>query len=404
MPRDRFDNKNSDYEDIFSNSSTDEFEDFYSGIKDDEYEDVSSFSDGFVPKTAPTSERVRQQIEYSDINQVYENMAPEPEKKKKKKKRHPIRNFIILLLTVALVLTGTAGYFAYSTADSLLSSINTQEPLKENEYIDESLLYSNENQTNILLVGIDAREGDTVSRSDTMMLLTLDHENGQIKLTSFLRDSYVQIAGGRKEKLNAAYARYGIQGLVDTLELNFRVSIPYYVLVDFEIFQTIVDELGGISVEVTQKESDYTYNSGKVSVPVRIEAGESVLLNGEEALWYSRIRYLDSDFMRTKRQRKVITAIIDKLKQQDINDLLELAETIAPLVTTNLPKDDIWKIGVTSLKNKAWEYQIVQQQIPAPDTWTSKSISGVGDSLVMDLEQNTEILQDFLDKKQSYEK
>lgn len=402
MSRNRFDNSNDDFEDIYSNSSADEYEDFFSNSDvEDEYEDFSSFSDNKDHSETPPVRRVRQQIEYSDINRVYENVTPEPEKKKKKK--HYFRNFFIFFLVLVLALTGTAGYFAYSMVESVLSLVNTQEALEENEYIDESLLYCDDEQTNILLVGIDAREGDTVSRSDTMILLTIDHKNGQLKLTSFLRDSYVQIAGGRKEKLNAAYARQGIQGLVNTLELNFKVSIPYYVIVDFEIFQTIVDELGGITVSVTQKESDYTYNSGKVGVPVRIEAGENVKLNGEEALWYSRIRYLDSDFMRTQRQRKVITAIIDQMKKKDISELIDLAKVIAPLIITNLPEKDIWSIGFDSLKNKIWEFPIVQQQIPAESTWESKSISGVGSSLVMDLDENVEILHSFLADVQNYE-
>ena len=109
--------------------------------------------------------------------------------------------------------------------------------------------------------------------------------------------------------------------LSDTLELNFKVDIQYYALVDFEIFITIVDELGGINVDVTEKESYYTYHSGDVKVPVRIEAGEDVLLNGEQALWYSRIRYLDSDFQRTQRQRKVITAIVDKASTKSPKEL-----------------------------------------------------------------------------------
>ncbi len=408
--------KNDEFEDIFSNSSNaDEYEDIYSSSDaKNEYEDISSFSseqedevyeedyvsDDFTVKyNSAVQNRRRQEIQYDDISDVFSGMAPE--EKKKKKKGHPVRNTFLVFLCIVLVLVSCVGFYGYSTVNKLLSSFDSKEQIVDNEYISESLLYSDDEQVNILLVGVDAREGETESRSDTMMLVTLDNKNGEIKLTSFLRDSYVEIAGRKKkEKLNAAYMRGGIQTLIDTLELNFKVSIPYYAVVDFVIFTTIVDELGGINVDVTEKESYYTYHSGKVGVPVRIEAGEDVLLNGEQALWYSRIRYLDSDFMRTQRQRKVISAIVEKTLQQDIMTMIGLAETIIPLVKTNLSSKEIMDIGVKALLKQAYSYPIVQQQIPAEKTWSSKSISGVGSCLVMDFEKNVKIMQNFLSEKQ----
>ena len=426
MADNRFNNSNDDFEDIFSNSSkNDEFKDIFSGLQGiDEYDDISSFSrtlggtdddkscgstddyfdsDFSVKYNSAVQNRRRQEIQYGDVNDVYGDISSGSKKPKKSKKRHPVRNTVLILLALVIVALSAVGFYGYNTVQKLLASFDTDEQLVENEYISSAELYSDPDQINILLVGVDAREGDTVSRSDTMMLLTIDNKNDQLKLTSFLRDSYVQIAGRKKEKLNASYFRGGIQMLVDTLELNFKVDIPYYVLVDFDIFTAIVDELGGITVDVTQKESDYTYNSGFVNVPVRIEAGENVLLNGEQALWYSRIRYLDSDFMRTQRQRKVISAIVAKARQQKPSELLDLAETVIPMVKTNMSSDEMMKFGIDALKNKAYNYDIVQQQIPADGTWSSKVISGVGDSLVMDLDENANILKAFLQEKQIVE-
>lgn len=417
MADNRFNNFDGDFEDIFSNSSkNDEFEDVFSNSENDEFEDVSSFS-GKAPKTNNTDEyfnddftvkynsavqnRRRQEIQYEDVTSVYGDLSSDSEKKRKKKKRHPVRNTFIVLLCLIIAGVSCVGFYAYDTATRLLSSFDNDEQLEENLYIDSSMLYSDPDQINVLLIGVDAREGDTDSRSDTMILVTLDNKNGQIKLTSFLRDSYVEIAGrDRHSKLNSAYFRGGIQMLVDTLELNFGVEIPYYALVDFEIFTTIVDELGGVNVDVTERESYYTYHSGKVNVPVRIEAGEDVLLDGEQALWYSRIRYLDSDFMRTKRQRKVISAIVEKALTKTPAELLTLAETVIPLVKTNLDSDTIMEIGIDTLMDKAYSYPIVQHQIPADGTWSDKTISGVGASLVMDMEENRELLHAFLSEKQ----
>ena len=412
---------NNDFEDIFSNSSkNDKYEDVFSNSSDEDfYEDISSFSGKPVRKATPeydeysdsdftvkynsaVQNRRRQEIQYDDISDVYGDISSDSDNRKnKKKKRHPIRNTFLVLLCLIIVAVSCVGFYGYNTVDKLLSSFNTDEPLEENEYISSDELYSDADQINILLVGVDAREGDTDSRSDTMMLVTLDNKNGQIKLTSFLRDSYVEIAGrSRKAKLNSAYFRGGIQMLVDTLELNFGVEIPYYALVDFEIFMTVVDELGGINVDVTEKESYYTYHSGSVGVPVRIEAGEDVLLNGQQALWYSRIRYLDSDFMRTKRQRKVISAIVEKALTKDIPELLDLAEAVIPLIKTNLDSDKIMEIGIDALMDKAYSYPIVQHQIPANKTWSSKTITGVGSCLVMDMEENRELFRSFLSEKQ----
>ena len=410
--------KNDEFEDIFSNSSNAEFEDVYSSSDvENEYEDISSFSpeqdeiyeedyvsDNFTVKyNSAVQNRRRQEIQYEDISDVYSRMAPESrrEQKKKNKKSHPVRNTFLVFLCIVLILVSCVGFYGYSTVNKLLSSFDSTEQIGDNEYISESLLYSDDEQVNILLVGVDAREGETASRSDTMMLVTLDNKNGEIKLTSFLRDSYVEIAGRKKkEKLNAAYMRGGIQTLIDTLELNFKVSIPYYAVVDFEIFTTIVDKLGGINVDVTEKESKYSKRTETTGKLLIIEAGEDILLNGEQALWYSRMRYLDSDFMRTQRQRKVITAIVEKTLQQDIPTIIGLAETIIPLVKTNLSSDEIMSIGVKALLKQAYSYPIVQQQIPADNTWSSKSISGVGSCLVMDFEDNIKIMQSFLSEKQ----
>lgn len=417
MADNRFKNSGDDFEDIFSNSSkNDGFEDIFSSSSDEGFEDISSYSpeaqkspvskipESFEVKyNNSVQNRRRQEYEYGDVSEMYADIIPE-KKKKRKKKHHPVRNTVLVLLCISIAAVSCVGFYGYNTVNRLLSSFNTDEPLKDNEYIDDSELYRDSEQTNILLIGVDARESDVSSRSDTMMLLTIDNKNGQIKLTSFLRDSYVKIAGRKKEKLNAAYFRGGIQGLVDTLELNFKVEIPYYMLVDFEIFTTVVDMLGGIEVEVTEKESAYskktpTDRGGYLP----LEAGENIHLNGTEALWYSRMRYLDSDFMRTQRQRKVITAIVEKAKLQKPRELLELAETIIPLIKTNITADEMKKLGVDAVLDKAYNYSIVQQQIPADETWSNKRISGVGACLVMDLDENAEILANFLRNKQETE-
>lgn len=403
-------NRNDDFEDIYSNTPSKRK--FEVTIKDDDFQDISSFSDSYgvkptVKYNSSADNRRRQEYSFEDPDEVYGNMIPEdPNRKKKKKKHHPFLTIIAVFLVLVIAVTGTAGYYAYSTVKDLIESITVDEPLKENKYIESSELYSNSEQLNILLVGTDAREKDVSSRSDTMMLLTLDYKNSQIKLTSFLRDSYVQIARESlyKEKLNAAYYRGGIQMLVDTLELNFKVDIPYYVIVDFEIFEKVVDAVGGVDVDVSKSEAKYinslrTSPNAKEDFPEEISDGVNHLTGGQ-ALWYSRIRYLDSDFMRTQRQRKVIKAIIDKTSTQNPKELLSLAEGILPLIRTNIPSDDILQFGISALREKAYSFPVVQHSIPADGTWSNKTISGVGASLVLDFDKNINLLHSFLKEPQ----
>ncbi len=416
MSDNHFNNSNDELEDIFSNpAKSDEYEDIYSNSGNtDEFEDISSNfdeqnifntqveQDFSVKYNSAVQNRRRQEIQYDDINDVYGDLSSDESRHdKKKKKKGPVKKTVAVILCVAIVLLSCVGFFGYQKIDELLSSFNTEEELNENEFVDATDLEKFPEQINVLLVGIDARENEEQSRSDTMMLVTLDNKHKQIKLTSFLRDSYVEIAGKNYwSKLNSAYFQGGIQTLSDTLELNFKVDIQYYALVDFEIFTTIVDELGGINVDVTEKESYYTYHSGSVNVPVRIEAGKDVLLNGEQALWYSRIRYLDSDFKRTERQRKVITSIVEKATTKSIGELYALAEKIIPLVKTNMSSNKIMSLGLAAMKNKVYNYPIIQHQIPAQGTWSDKNIAGVGASLVMNMDENVQLLHSFLSEKQ----
>ncbi len=125
---------------------------------------------------------------------------------------------------------------------------------KNNVYVDESNLFSSKDVTNILFLGVDRRNADEKSRSDTMMMLSIDRANKKLKLTSFLRDSWVYIPDHGYAKLNASCSWGGAQLVMDTLEYNFNVKIDHYVLVDFDMFKSIVNKLGGITVEVTEKE------------------------------------------------------------------------------------------------------------------------------------------------------
>ena len=286
--------------------------------------------------------------------------------------------FICILLAFAIAFVGCFGYIF------MLSGKVQSAELNQN--ISADLAHS-EDVKNILLIGLDKANGG-VSRSDSMMLLSIDRKSRTLKLSSFLRDMWVSIPGYYNAKLNAAYAYGGPQLTVDTIESNFKVDIDHFVLVDFDMFEQIIDSLGGVTVDITEKEANFLRNNTRVKVP----AGENTL-SGEYALIYSRIRKLDSDFYRTQRQRKVMTAIINKAKKSSPTTLVKMLSDIMPLITTDIKPAELTKLAFSALRYI--RYDIDQLQVPADNTYSSQMISGQA-ALVPDMERNIYNIYNFI--------
>lgn len=311
--------------------------------------------------------------------------APVP--KHKKKRFGAVKK--ILLAACSLLLVAVIAFGA--VVNQLLGSVSyNQTGHKKNAYVDESKLYSDRQVTNILLVGVDRRKDNVDSRSDTIMLLSIDKKNKKIKMTSFLRDSWVDIPGKRYAKLNSSCTWGGTQLLMDTLEYNFNVRIDHYVMVDFKMFQDIVNKLGGVDVEVTEKEAKYMRDK----VHLDVKAGPNEHLTGGEALWYCRIRYLDTDFKRAERQRKVLTAIISKVKAQSPVELLKIAKEVLPDIETDMSKKDLAALGTGALF-KYMRYDLVQARVPKDGTWKNAKKKGLA-VLELDINANKKYLYDFI--------
>ena len=191
---------------------------------------------------------------------------------------------------------------------------------------------------NILLVGQDRREGQGRQRSDSMILVTFNKSTNRITLTSFMRDQYVQIPGYKNNKLNAAYEIGGMKLLTKTMKANFGVVVDGIVEVDFSGFTEVVDLIGGVDIELTDKEAEYL--NASVGGHWYLTAGTQKL-TGAQALAYSRIRSIDTDYRRAERQRKVVSAIIDSAKNLSLGELFALMDDILPLVSTNLSNSKI---------------------------------------------------------------
>jgi LCP family protein required for cell wall assembly len=165
-----------------------------------------------------------------------------------------------------------------------------------------------EGQVNILLLGSDQRPYEGGFRTDTIMLLTLNPANGTANLTSFPRDLYVYIPGWTVHRINTAFGFGGFNALMLTMEYNFGVHPDYYILINLWTFPSIIDNLGGINVQVAQALCDHRDGYGNYCV-----SPGSVRMDGETALWYVRSRYSTSDFDRTRRQQEVVRAGFNRL-------------------------------------------------------------------------------------------
>ncbi len=248
----------------------------------------------------------------------------------------------------------------------------------------------------ILLVGQDRRPGEGRQRSDAMILCTINKETKTLTMTSFLRDLYVSIPGYYNQRLNVAYPLGGFKTLNDTLSYNFGIRADHNIEVDFTGFEKIIDTLGGVNIRLTEKEAAWMNSHGNPDMGVG--GGEWDLkpgvnkLDGVQALAYSRIRKLDSDFNRTSRQRIVLMALLERCRNMNLTQLYRLVENVFPLITTDMSNGDITRY-VVELFPLLRELTIETQHIPAKGTYRSARVNGMA-VLLPDLEANQQILKD----------
>lgn len=242
------------------------------------------------------------------------------------------------------------------------------------EGFDQSMIdIPKEDVINVLLIGTDVRSGsyDDRGNTDSMILLSINTRDKNIKLTSFMRDMYVTIPGRGKNRINAAYAYGGPQLLFDTLKENFDVDVDLYARVNFANFRKIINQVGGIEIELTQAEANYMNKNSQKYNTKRVETGLQTL-DGAQALSYARCRKIDSDFGRTERQRKVLIALVDKIKSSSLTELDSLLNTLLPMIQTNVPKRQIVSLMVDALSYLNNEVETLN--VPIKNSWQSVKI------------------------------
>jgi len=264
------------------------------------------------------------------------------------------------------------------------------------------VIETGENVINFLLVGQDRRSSGYVGQTDAMILVTVNKANKTLTLTSFMRDLWVRIPGKFNERLNTAYYLGGFDLLNATLKENFGIVVDHNIAIDFKAFSKAVDLLGGIDMELTQKEANYLNKKGNWDVNPSTAWAWNLTegvnhLSGEQALAYSRIRgvggaYGNDDFGRTGRQRAVLAKLVDKAKSMDVIKALSLVDQLIPLVATDMTSDQILSY-VRELLPILSKLELVNQRVPAENTYYLAMIDGKS-VIVADFEKNRQILQD----------
>ena len=244
---------------------------------------------------------------------------------------------------------------------------------------------------NIMLIGQDRRPGEERARSDSMILVTLNKEKNTIQLTSFMRDTYLQIPGYLDNRLNVAYRYGGTDLMNETFKVNFGLEIDGNVMVDFDEFTNIIGILGGVTIEMTSAEASYMNKHSDGS----FYAGTN-FLDEEQALDFVRMRYLTGgDYGRTDRQRRVLIAIAESFRDADLVTIFNLIDQVLPHIVTNLTDAQIIEYATTGLGILAGGGEMQTLRIPQDDAHYNASIRGMA-VLVPDLEMCREDLREFI--------
>ncbi len=316
---------------------------------------------------------------------------------------------ILLLLVVFVFAWNKLGLLQYddgtvdenSVSDEELSEddILSKEDLEGLVFIDgkpvipDMEIYDDKNVVNILLIGTDERTKNfsTNARSDSMILFSINKEKDTVKLVSLERGMGVPVLSGRYEGqydwLTHIFRYGGADLLMETVETCFRVKVDKYVRVNFNTLTQIVDSVGGVEITLTAKEVAHLQDR------FDLKEGKN-LLSGKEALAYSRIRKIDSDWSRVVRQRNVIQSAFWAAKDMNLGEINTAANEILPLIQTNLTKSEIAAliIEAPNLVGKKME----QMTIPKKGTYGGMTGMGGRSLFAADFTANAKILQEFL--------
>lgn len=321
--------------------------------------------------------------------------APRPQKKKKRRRhrRSCVGRILFSLLTTAVVLVGIYSGIALlaikqldyeeTGARQLSYTANAPDP----------------DVRNILLIGTDSRE-DEVGRADTMILMSFSKRNKTVTMTSLMRDSYVSIPNHSTNKLNAAYAYGGATLLMDTITNNYGIPIDDYICINFKAFVHIADALGGLKVEISDKEaeainvilqSEVNAIMGDDPMADFLPSGGTFLLNGKQALAYARIRYVgNADFERTERQRNVLDLMLEKVKHPNPAAIPKILVKALPEMKTNMTTGELYLLSL-QMPVELIAYDMQKLRLPADGTFADQTAPDGQMVLAVDFDANLQL-------------
>ena len=279
--------------------------------------------------------------------------------RRKKKSWSTTKKVVLSLVMVLVILIGTVLGFYKHIKNKIYVK---KEPSISNN---DSEFKEVEGITNVLLIGVDARDLDEPCRSDSMIIATLDNNNKKVKLTSLFRDTLVDIPGHGEAKLNSAYMLGGPELLMKTVKETYNVSIDKY----------IGESTGGNDCPVE-----------KTGIQT---------LNGKQALSYARIRYnVGDEYERTDRQREVIFKVIEKLQNTKPSKYLGVMNTMLEYIKTNIDPLEALNMAYTIYKFPSLDVE--QLQIPLVALSETRNYKELGSVFLMDRLQNASILYNFI--------
>lgn len=306
---------------------------------------------------------------------------------------------IFSLLAILILIASVVGFFIFRFYNHSYEG-NTN-PAKVNT-VDEDIKFKEvPGITNILLLSSDARPGEDVSRSDSIMILTIDNINKKLKVTSLMRDMLVKIDGHGEEKLNHAFAYGGPTKTIETIQNNFGIKLHNYVIVDFNAFVKVIDAINGIEVTIKDYELDelnkYILDGGGSEKDL-LPAPGTYNLNGYQALSYARIRKVgNGEYERTERQRAVLQIALEKVKDMSTVKLVSLLNELFPYVKTNISLGNAMDYGFTALNvGKNCNFEIEQFRVPIDSISKGGIIDNKGWVFVIDKVETSKALQEFI--------
>ena len=235
----------------------------------------------------------------------------------------------------------------------------------------------NEDVINILCIGVDTRNKNTVSGlTDSMIIVSVNKALGTITFTSIMRDSYAYLESpdgvGSFNKINSAFPFYGIDNLIDTIESHFKIRIDGYAMVNFALFKAVIDKLGGVEVELSEHEASYFNKNYGWS----LQAGSSVNLTGDQALAFCRSRkiYNDGDVQRTQNQREVLIALLQKAATIKPEEIPDYVATFMPYLETSYKETEVLSLATKSVVGGWATFKV--QDLVMPDEESRRAHSG----------------------------